>query len=132
MPSRPTALPTVWVPCPPWSVGLRVSSHGSYQESSPPRNPARSAGWAPSTPESELPTTMPVPVTPSWDHTRSAPIWRMFHSGPVGLGAVPRLCPAGAGSGRRRWLTSTRATSGRRASHARTAGPPSTSTALTR
>ena len=96
MPSRPTALPTVWVPCPPWSVGLRVSSHGSYQESSPPRNPARSAGWAPSTPESELPTTMPVPVTPSWDHTRSAPIWRdvPLRAGGLGRGApvLPGRC----------------------------------------
>ncbi len=56
----------------------------------------------------------------------------MFQAGPVGAGASPRAVGASAGSGRSRWLTSTRATSDRPDSQARTAGPPSVSIALTR
>ena len=132
IPSRPTALPSVWVPWPPRSAGERRPSHGSYHESSPPRKPSASAGCRPSTPESELPTTTPDPVTPSSDQTRSAPISETFQAGPAGAGASPRACGAGAGSGRSRWLTITRATSGRLDSQARTAGPPSVSIAFTR
>ncbi len=51
---------------------------------------------------------------------------------PLGLEFVTGGDPRLSGRGRSRWLTSTRLTSGRPVSQARTAGPPVTSIALTR
>src|SRR5690606_11442128 len=91
VPVRPTAEASVCVPCPAVSVGARVCRAGSYHESDPPRKPLASAGCPPSTPESELPTPMPVPVAPSCDQTRSAPTIVIFHCGLSGPGLAPWL-----------------------------------------
>ena len=125
-------VPMVCVPCPPWSVGVAVPFHGSYQESSPPAESLAQRGMSPSTPESECRPRCPGPVTPSCrqpGRRRSARCSTVESSVGAGSGCrVPSVQPAG--SGRSRWSSRTRSTSERPDSHARTAGPPSTTIAV--
>ena len=124
-------MPSVCVPWPPWSVGVRVPFHGSNQESSPPRKPAASAGWAPSTPESDVPIDDALAARVGRFPDPVGADLSMFHSGP--RAAAPAAHGARLGGQRAQPLADQHPVhvgpAGQPGAHP---GPPSTSIALTR